>query len=95
MSLIIDYIRIYLFKVRGSQMKELNVIMDNYVGQNKNYILSPMAPYMMKSGLFEKFNLIFPLKGHTKNMCDHMFNLMKKKYSKKKHTRRRKHFDLS
>ena len=36
---------------------------------------------MTESGLFENVNLILLIKGHTKNMCVFMFNLMKQYYS--------------
>ena len=82
-SLILDYVRTNLVKVGQPPMKELNIIMDNCVGQNKNRMVIRTAPYMIESGLFEIVNLIFLLIGHTKNMCNRMFNLMKQNYSKR------------
>ena len=82
-SLIIDYVRTNLVKVGQPPMKELNIIMDNCAGQNKNRMVLHTAPYLIKSELFENVNLIFLIKGHTKNMCDCMYNLMKQNYSKR------------
>lgn len=82
-SLILDYVQTNLVKVGQPPMKELNIIMDNCAGQNKNRMVIRAAPYMIESGLFENVNLIFLIKGHTKNMCDRMFNLMKQNYSKR------------
>lgn len=56
---------------------ELNIIMDNCGGQNKNGTVLKMAAYFVERGWFNKVNLIFLIKGHTKNSCDRMFNLLK------------------
>ena len=52
-SLIIDYVRTNLVKVGQPPMKELNIIMDNCAGQNKNRMVIRTAPYLIESGLFE------------------------------------------
>ena len=46
-SLILDYVRTNLVKVGQPPMKELNIIMDNCAGQNKNRMIIPTAPYMI------------------------------------------------
>ena len=56
---------------------ELNVIMDNCGGQNKNGTVIKMAAYFVERGWFNKVNLIFLVKGHTKNSGNQMFNLLK------------------
>ena len=64
-------------------MKELNIIMDNCAGQNKNRMVIRSAEYMMEAGMFSKVNLIFLIKGHTQNMCNCMFNAMKQNYTRR------------
>ena len=79
----IDCVQTNLVKVGQPPMTELNIIMDNCAGQIKNCMVICTAPYMIESGLFENVNLIFLIKGHTKNMYNRMFNLMKQNYSKR------------
>ena len=64
-------------------MLELNVIMDNCAGQNKNRMVIRMAAYILERKYFKRINLIFLVKGHTKNMCDRMFNTMKQRYHRR------------
>ena len=51
--LILDYVQTNLVKVDQPQMKELNISMDNCVGQNKNRMVIRTAPYMIESGLLK------------------------------------------
>lgn len=62
--------------------KELNIIMDNCVGQNKNNVLFHLGSYLVELGYFKTVNLIFLIVGHTKNVCDRRFNNLKKNYNK-------------
>jgi len=39
-----------------------------------------LALYLVEAGYFEIANLIFLVRGHTKNPCDRMFNTLKKDY---------------
>jgi hypothetical protein len=39
--------------------------------------------YLVERGFFLRVNLIFLVKGHTKNMCDRAFNLLKLEYHNK------------
>ena len=64
----------------SAPMKELNVIMANCAGQNKNRMVIRLGAFLVEQKFFRKVNLIFLIKGHTKNMCDRMFNQMKKNY---------------
>jgi hypothetical protein len=50
--------------------KELNLIMDNCAGQNKNNHVILLAPYLVKMGYFGCVNIIFFITEHTKNVCD-------------------------
>jgi len=63
--------------------KELNVIMDNCGGQNKNKTVIRLGAYLQELGWFQDVNLIFLVKGHTKNVADRHFNLMKQDWRKR------------
>jgi hypothetical protein len=60
--------------------KEFNFVMDNCGGQNKNRMVLRMLFVLVKLKLCFRARMIFLVKGHTKNDCDRMFNLMKKTY---------------
>ena len=59
-------------------IKELNLVMDNCGGQNKNRHVLRLLTVLVKRKIVDRFNAIFLVKGHTKNPCDRMFNLLKK-----------------
>ena len=63
--------------------KELNVIMDNCGGQNKNRTVIRLGAYLQELGWFQDVNLIFILKVHTKNEAYSHFNLMKQYWRKR------------
>jgi hypothetical protein len=56
---------------------KLNFILDNCGGQNKNRMVLRLAIWLVKTGVFKKVNFIFLVRGHTKNPCDRMFNILK------------------
>jgi hypothetical protein len=60
--------------------REINFVMDNCGGQNKNRMVLRLLFILVKLKLCFKARMIFLVKGHTKNDCDRMFNLMKKTY---------------
>ncbi|KAG7371480.1 hypothetical protein IV203_020050 [Nitzschia inconspicua] len=60
--------------------KELNVVMDNCAGQNKNNHVLLLAPYLVEMGYFRTVNMLFLVAGHTKNVCDRRFNNLKMVY---------------
>lgn len=68
--------------VPSKPIKELNVVMDNCAGQNKNKMVMRLLTVLVKRGICKVANAIFLAKGHTKNPCDRMFNLLKKGYRK-------------
>jgi hypothetical protein len=68
-------------KERGGR-GELNIIMDNCAGQNKNKMVLRLAPFLVELGWYQKVNMIFLVAGHTKNAADWLFNLLKKEYQK-------------
>ena len=57
--------------------------MDNCVGQNKNRIVIRTAAICVEMEWAKQMNLIFLVKGHTKNSCDRHFNLLKSDWRKK------------
>jgi hypothetical protein len=60
--------------------KEINIVMDNCGGQNKNRMVLRLLFVLVNLKVCFKARMIFLVKGHTKNDCDRMFNLMKKMY---------------
>ena len=64
----------------GNQGKELNVIMDNCSGQNKNNCVLRLGALLVEVGYFKEVNFIFYVVGHTKNACDRWFNTLKRVY---------------
>jgi hypothetical protein len=54
--------------------------MDNCAGQNKNGHVLRLALLLVELKYFKWVEFVFYVRGHTKNMCDRMFNLLKKRY---------------
>jgi hypothetical protein len=54
--------------------------MDNCAGQNKNRMVIWLLFILVRLKLCVKARMVFLVKGHTKNDCDRMFNLMKQRY---------------
>ena len=57
--------------------EEIVVIMDNCSGQNKNRMVLRLAPYLVEMNFCKKMKFCFLVRGHTKNACDRMFNILK------------------
>ena len=53
------------------------------MGQNKNRMVIRSAAMCVEMGCSKQMNLIFLVKGHTKNSCDCHFNLLKSDWRKK------------
>jgi hypothetical protein len=66
----------------GEMVQEINIVMDNCAGQNKNRMVIRLLFVLIKLKRCFRARLVFLVKGHTKNDCDRMFNLMKKRYRK-------------
>jgi hypothetical protein len=64
-------------------ISELNWRFDNCPGQNKNQMVIQFFVCLVERGYFLKLNLIFLVKGHTKNLCNWVFNLIKIEYHHK------------
>jgi hypothetical protein len=68
--------------LNGITSNEINFVFDNCAGQNKNRMVYRLLFFLVKLGICRKARAIFLVKGHTKNDCDRMFNLMKYDYRK-------------
>lgn len=66
----------------GAPVKEINFVFDNCGGQNKNNMVLRILLLLIKRGHCITARAIFLVRGHTKNDCDRMFNLMKAVYRK-------------
>jgi hypothetical protein len=62
--------------------KELNIVMDNCGGQNKNCFVLRLAVLFIELKYYRTVNIIFLVAGHTKNAADRLFNLLKIQYRK-------------
>jgi hypothetical protein len=63
--------------------KRLSIIMDNCGGQNKNKYVLRLALLLAELKYFLTVELIFYIRGHTKNACDRLFNQLKKRWHKR------------
>jgi hypothetical protein len=68
--------------LNGKTAKEINLVFENCAGQNKNRMVTRMLFFMVKLKVYRTARAIFLVKGHTKNDCDRMFNLLKYDYRK-------------
>jgi hypothetical protein len=66
----------------GTPAHEINFVFDNCAGQNKNRMVMRFLFFLVKLKIARTARAIFLVKGHTKNDCDRMFNLMKYDYRK-------------
>jgi hypothetical protein len=62
--------------------KELNIVMDNCGGQNKNRFVIQLACLFVELHYYLWVNLIFLVAGHTKNAANRLFNVLKQDYCK-------------
>jgi hypothetical protein len=60
----------------------LTILCNNCSGQNKNNNVLRLPLWLVERGHFKEVSVLFFILGHTKNACDRMFNIMKKKYHK-------------
>jgi hypothetical protein len=70
------------FTATTEPFKEINIVMDNCGGQNKNQHVLRLLNILVKRQLATTAKLIFLIRGHTKNDCDRLFNTMKMVYRK-------------
>jgi hypothetical protein len=81
-SLIMKHLQDRGLLEEGKKRKQLNIVMDNCPGQNKNNFVLRLAPYLQEKGHFAEVNFIFLVAGHTKNVADRLFNTLKRLYRK-------------
>jgi hypothetical protein len=76
-SLLVKHLKKTIGLNAEEPLKELNIIMDNCAGQNKNKIVIRLIAYSVEMNYFECANIIFYVVGHTKNPADRLFNIAK------------------
>ncbi len=62
---------------------EMNIVLDNRSGQNKNNTVLRLIHYVVELGYFKTVRCVFLVVGHTKNSADMLFNVLKTIYRKK------------
>jgi hypothetical protein len=63
-------------------VQELNLFFDNCGGQNKNRMVLRLLHLLVGLRVAKTVRAAFLVRGHTKNDCDRLFNLLKKEYRK-------------
>jgi hypothetical protein len=81
-SLLMKHLEHHDIATTAEPFKELNFIMDNCGGQNKNRQVLRLLHFIVKKKIASVARAIFLVRGHTKNACDRLFNTMKKQYRK-------------
>lgn len=61
---------------------EMTFSFDNCAGQNKNRMVLGYFAWLVEMGYLLKANVLFLVRGHTKNACDRLFNQLKKYFRK-------------
>ena len=67
---------------KGDPGGKLIIFYDNCIGQNKNNAVLDLAAYLVECGYFKEVQFVFLIVGHTKNVCDRIFNNLKQTYHK-------------
>jgi hypothetical protein len=67
---------------RNHMGKQLQIIMDNCGGQHKNKLALGLALMLVELQHFHVVELLFYIRGHTKNACNRLFNQLKKRWHK-------------
>ena len=67
----------------GAVVGHLVLIADNCAGQNKNKTMIKFIQWLVEAGFVKQATLLFLIKGHTKNICDRFYNLVKTTYHNK------------
>jgi hypothetical protein len=81
-SLLMNHLDHYGIASTGEPYKEINFVMDNCGGQNKNRQVLRLMHFIVKRKIAVVARAIFLVRGHTKNACDRLFNTMKRQYRK-------------
>jgi hypothetical protein len=74
--------RMGLTQKGADTVKEINLCFDNCPSQNKNRMVLRLLPMLINRGICLKARAFFLVKGHTKNCCDRLYNLLKAYYRK-------------
>ena len=69
-SMLMLYLKRRGWLKRDEPGKELTIIMDNCVGQNKNNMVLRLANLLVECKFFFDVYFAFYIAGHTKNLCD-------------------------
>ena len=56
---------------------QLMIAADNCSSQNKINMVIQLVPWLVQTGFYREMELLFYVHGHTKNVCDCMFNQLK------------------
>ena len=78
--LIIKTLRQLNLHREDSAGSELNIVVDNCLGQNKNNTVLKMMVWIQQMGNFKMVNFVFLIVGITKDATDQLFNYLKIKY---------------
>ena len=62
--------------------KGIEFFFENCANQNKNMMFLRLIIFMVKNNIYRQARDIFIVYGHTKNDCNHLFNLLKIWYYK-------------
>ena len=54
--------------------------MDNCPGQNKNRMVLRFCCLLLETKIYKAVEVVFLIAGHTKNVCDRLFSVMKRGY---------------
>jgi hypothetical protein len=60
----------------------LSITMGNCGGQNKNKMVLCLTTYLVEKQYFKTVKFTFSIRGHIKNVCNRLFNLLKIQYHK-------------
>jgi hypothetical protein len=64
----------------GEPFKEINLVMDNCGGQNKNRYVLRLLHFLVKRKIAVVARAILLVRGHTKNACIRLLNTLKRQY---------------
>jgi hypothetical protein len=76
-SLLVKVLKTIGAMKEGERGGPLTIVMDNCGGQNKNRMVLRTALFLVEFGYLSMVLLLFLVRGHTKNNCDRLFNLLK------------------
>jgi len=79
-SLLLLHLKRNGFMATTEPFKDITFIFDNCGGQNKNRMVLRLLFLLVKMGVASVARAAFLVRGHTKNDCDRLFNVMKKEY---------------